>query len=272
MHIKQEKQSALQLLIGLCDKVQKRGKWKRFMQVLQKGKLRNYATGVVSLGALMDAFTKSAGITLSISEILAIRNAYVCKSERHQVYDDFDPNVHDPHDVELQIMDTIARAERTQDMLDAYREIDFKEHDERVDSVLIDYHGTGSGGGKPTAVVDKAKEKTFTHIYQLAQVVGDGTLPRVVVETSGQGSRLQHLKDRHLGLASNYDFFRHIVVLLKDLDPSSNGYVTNQELEDCFKAIYPEQLGHVHLKKLFAKYASIQNKLLIDYRRIIQAI
>lgn len=80
------------------------------------------------------------------------------------------------------------------------------------------------------------------------------------------------MKDKHFGVSSKYDFFKHIIVMLKDLDPDRNGYVTNQELEDCFFQIYPEKLKNINLKKIFNKYASIQNKLLIDYKRVIKAI
>lgn len=44
---------------------------------------------------------------------------------------------------------------------------------------------------------------------------------------------------------------------MKDLDPSRNGYVTNQELEDTIKAIYPLKLRNINLKQLFTEYASI---------------
>ena len=56
------------------------------------------------------------------------------------------------------------------------------------------------------------------------------------------------------------------------LDPTKNGYVTNQELEDIFKLIYPTTLQGTNLKKVFKKFASIQNKLLIDYKRLQQAL
>lgn len=37
-------------------------------------------------------------------------------------------------------------------------------------------------------------------------------------------------------------------------------------------SIYPKQLQNMNLKPVFVKYASIQNKLLIDYKRVIKAI
>ena len=35
------------------------------------------------------------------------------------------------------------------------------------------------------------------------------------------------------------DFLKYYEFLLKELDPTKNGYVSNQELEDVFKLIYP---------------------------------
>lgn len=84
-------------------------------------------------------------------------------------------------------METLVKAERTQDMLDAYREINFAEHHEKLDSVLIDYHGTGNNmrGNTLKSNFDKRNEVTFSTINELAKIIGDGTLPRNVVETSG---------------------------------------------------------------------------------------
>ena len=41
------------------------------------------------------------------------------------------------------------------------------------------------------------------------------------------------------GNKNNYDFWKHFDNMMKFLDPSRNGYVTNQELEDTIKSIYP---------------------------------
>ena len=59
---------------------------------------------------------------------------------------------------------------------------------------------------------------------------------------------------------------------MRDLDPSRNGYVTSEELEELFKSIYPKQLNSVNLIKVFKPFASIQNKLLIDYERVRRAL
>lgn len=52
---------------------------------------------------------------------------------------------------------------------------------------------------------------------------------------------------------------------IRDIDQDNNGYVTTTELEDIIKYHYP-QLANKNLKKMFKPYASIQNKILIDYK------
>lgn len=75
-----------------------------------------------------------------------------------------------------------------------------------------------------------------------------------------------------MGINSNLDFFKHYEFLLKELDPTKNGFVTDQELEDVFKLVYPTALKGKNLKKVFKTFASIQNKLLIDYKRLQHAL
>ena len=52
---------------------------------------------------------------------------------------------------------------------------------------------------------------------------------------------------------------------IKDIDQDNNGYVTTTEFEDILKVHYPE-LADKNLKKLFKPFASIQNRILIDYK------
>ncbi len=55
---------------------------------------------------------------------------------------------------------------------------------------------------------------------------------------------------------------------IKDIDRDCNGYVTNQELDDIFKVVFPSQLGDKDLLRLFRNFASIQNTILIDYKKL----
>ena len=75
-----------------------------------------------------------------------------------------------------------------------------------------------------------------------------------------------------LGNEQSYDFWRHFDNMMKCLDPSRNGYVTNQELEDTLKQIFPQKLKGYNLKPILKRFASIQNKLLIDYKRFIKTL
>lgn len=88
--------------------------------------------------------------------------------------------------------------------------------------------------------MDAVKCQEFTDFKQLADVVGEGILREPIDLNSNQISRFQQLKDDYLGINNNLDFMKHYDFLLKELDPTKNGYVTNQELEDIFKIIYPK--------------------------------
>ena len=55
-----------------------------------------------------------------------------------------------------------------------------------------------------------------------------------------------------------------ILKSIKDIDQDNNGYVTTTELEDILKLHYPV-IKQKNLKKIFKPFASIQNRILIDY-------
>lgn len=55
---------------------------------------------------------------------------------------------------------------------------------------------------------------------------------------------------------------------IKDIDRDCNGYVTNQELDDIFKLVFPSQLGEKDLLRLLRPFASIQNTILIEYKKL----
>ena len=61
---------------------------------------------------------------------------------------------------------------------------------------------------------------------------------------------------------------QNIMKVVKEIDSDNNGYVTNQELDDIFKLHYVEELGSRELKTIFKRFASIQNRILIDYKRL----
>ena len=54
---------------------------------------------------------------------------------------------------------------------------------------------------------------------------------------------------------------------IKDIDKEHNGYVTSTELDDILKISYKSELKSKNLKEMFKPYASIQNRILIDYKK-----
>jgi hypothetical protein len=62
--------------------------------------------------------------------------------------------------------------------------------------------------------------------------------------------------------------FPQIMKVIKEIDRDNNGYVTNQELDDIFKLNYEEELASRDLKPFFKKFASLQNRVLIDYKKV----
>lgn len=54
---------------------------------------------------------------------------------------------------------------------------------------------------------------------------------------------------------------------IKQIDKDGNGYVTNTELDDILKLTFPEELTTKRLKPIFKDFASIQNRILIDYKK-----
>ena len=54
---------------------------------------------------------------------------------------------------------------------------------------------------------------------------------------------------------------------IREIDRDNNGYVTNQELDDIFKMHYNNELKTKDIKTLFKPFASLQNRILIDYKK-----
>jgi len=74
--------------------------------------------------------------------------------------------------------------------------------------------------------------------------------------------------DEFIGVIRKENRLVGIMKNIKEIDKDNNGYVTNQELDDIFKMHYEKELGTKDLKKLFKPFASIQNRILIDYKKL----
>lgn len=61
---------------------------------------------------------------------------------------------------------------------------------------------------------------------------------------------------------------QYIMKNIKEIDRDNNGYVTNQELDDIFKMHYERELKKKDIKTLFKPFASLQNRILIDYKKL----
>jgi Ca2+-binding EF-hand superfamily protein len=57
-----------------------------------------------------------------------------------------------------------------------------------------------------------------------------------------------------------------IIRTIKEIDKQHNGFVTTTELDDILKMYYKEDLGDKDLRQIMKKYASIQNRVLVDYK------
>ena len=292
-HLKEQKQQALQVVLRIYEAIQSKStgtstaastksRWPRFVQQLIKRSQKFQPTGqnTVVVCVFTDAVLQWAGIKLKDDEVSLLYRAYRSK---HQVKDSPALNSSSRKDEKqarahacLDIYQSLLVIGETQHMMKAYDRLDFTNDYEGTDEIFVDYHGAvqnhkhsmrgGAGPGGPK------RKSELVEFKQLADVVGDGILKEAVGVNSTQISRFQQLKDEYLGIDSNLDFFKHFEFLVKELDPTKNGYVTNQELEDIFKLIYPAALQGTNLKKVFKKFASIQNKLLIDHKRLQQAL
>jgi Ca2+-binding EF-hand superfamily protein len=60
--------------------------------------------------------------------------------------------------------------------------------------------------------------------------------------------------------------------MIKEIDASHNGYVTSTELDDIFKIIYKEDLNNKDISHIIRKYSSIQNRILIDYKKFKESM
>ena len=63
-----------------------------------------------------------------------------------------------------------------------------------------------------------------------------------------------------------------VIRTIKEIDKQHNGFVTTTELDDILKIQYKEELGDRDLTKIMKKYASIQNRVLVDYKKFRDSI
>ena len=63
-----------------------------------------------------------------------------------------------------------------------------------------------------------------------------------------------------------------ILRTIKEIDKQHNGFITTTELDDILKLNYKEELGNKDLRLVMKKYSSIQNRVLLDYKKFKESI
>ena len=107
--------------------------------------------------------------------------------------------------------------------------------------------------------------------------IGDTDDDDIAIDASGYTGNFQRKhNDKNLIPISPNDLINiigkdnkmvDIMRCIKEIDKEHNGYVTSTELDDILKLCYKKELSDKNLKIIFKPYASIQNKILIDYKK-----
>ena len=139
----------------------------------------------------------------------------------------------------------------------------------------------GRNGRDETQVnIAKLYEVRFTDklrkVYTKVKIA-DTDEDDVAVDASGytgnfhreaRGNLLPYSMEQLARLVARKNKLVDIMRNIKEIDREHNGYVTSTELDDILKIAYPEELDDKNLKLMFRPYASIQNKILIDYKKV----
>lgn len=70
----------------------------------------------------------------------------------------------------------------------------------------------------------------------------------------------------------NDNKIKEVVRTIYEIDKQRNGYITTTELDDILKLNYKEKLANKDLRLMMRKYASIQNRVLVDYKAFRDSI
>lgn len=79
--------------------------------------------------------------------------------------------------------------------------------------------------------------------------------------------KLESITDAEfIGLFVRDNRMKEIQQMIRTIDHDRNGYVTQTELDDIIKEVYPETRTK-DLKRLIKPFCSVSNKILVDYGR-----
>ena len=96
------------------------------------------------------------------------------------------------------------------------------------------------------------------------------------VDQSGYTGQFYRPVNNHLEPISEAELIRiihkdnklkEVVRPIYEIDKQRNGFITTTELDDILKLNYKNELENKDLKLMMRKYASIQNRVLVDYKR-----
>jgi Ca2+-binding EF-hand superfamily protein len=59
--------------------------------------------------------------------------------------------------------------------------------------------------------------------------------------------------------------FSELAKMIKEIDREYTGYVTQTELDDILKILYPKHFANSSLKQIYLPFVSGANKILVDY-------
>ena len=162
----------------------------------------------------------------------------------------------------------------------ALSRFNIKYTDESIQLLLNTFPAKGGQERGDYLVVDKLFEvrvaSKLNQAYTLVEFEGTDE-DEVAIDASGytgnfrrENNRKKDQKllkfDELLEIIRTRNCMLDIMRRIKEIDREFNGYVTTTELEDILRLSYAKELTGFNLKFIFRKYASIQNKILIDYR------
>ena len=79
-------------------------------------------------------------------------------------------------------------------------------------------------------------------------------------------------EDELVQIISRNNKITEVMRTIKEIDKQHNGFITTTELDDILKIYYKEELENRDLKLIMKKYASIQNRVLLDYKKFRESI
>jgi len=151
------------------------------------------------------------------------------------------------------------------------------------DRLLLAFPGRDVGGRKSiniSRLYDQRYNQKLRKLYQRLDVHENDGKDDPVDQSgyTGQFYRpqvkdLEVLTEAELvQIIHNDNKIKEVVRTIYEIDKQRNGYITTTELDDILKLNYKEKLANKDLRLMMRKYASIQNRVLVDYKAFRDSI